>query len=76
VPEILEVELYRALAEKGLHREIADVWMVDARYGRGGTTTSGLKAPWSATSSPRLGGAGSCSFSIPTAVPRSVSALA
>jgi len=43
VPEILEVELYRALAEKGLHRTIDDVWMVDARYGRGGTTTSRLK---------------------------------
>jgi formamidopyrimidine-DNA glycosylase len=43
VPEILEVELYRALAEKGLHRPIDDVWMVDARYGRGGTTTGRLK---------------------------------
>jgi formamidopyrimidine-DNA glycosylase len=38
VPEILEVELYRALAEKALFREIVKVWMVDARYGRGGTT--------------------------------------
>jgi formamidopyrimidine-DNA glycosylase len=38
VPEILEVERYRQLAEKGLHRPIAGVWMVDARYGRGGTT--------------------------------------
>jgi formamidopyrimidine-DNA glycosylase len=44
VPEILEVELYRALAEKGLHRMIDDVWMVDARYGRGGTTASRLKS--------------------------------
>jgi formamidopyrimidine-DNA glycosylase len=44
MPEILEVELYRALAEKGLHRTIDDVWMVDARYGRGGTTTSRLKS--------------------------------
>ena len=38
MPEILEVELYRDLAEKGLQRDIAGVWMVDARYGRGGTT--------------------------------------
>jgi formamidopyrimidine-DNA glycosylase len=38
VPEILEVELYRRLAEKALHRPITGSWMVDARYGRGGTT--------------------------------------
>jgi formamidopyrimidine-DNA glycosylase len=38
VPEILEVELYRRLAEKGLGRPISGVWMVDGRYGRGGTT--------------------------------------
>jgi formamidopyrimidine-DNA glycosylase len=38
VPEILEVELYRQLAEKALGRPITKVWMVDARYGRGGTT--------------------------------------
>jgi formamidopyrimidine-DNA glycosylase len=38
VPEILEVELYRQLAEKGLNRDISRCWMVDARYGRGGTT--------------------------------------
>jgi formamidopyrimidine-DNA glycosylase len=38
VPEILEVELYRQLAEKALGRPIAKVWMVDARYGRGGTS--------------------------------------
>jgi formamidopyrimidine-DNA glycosylase len=38
VPEILEVELYRRLAEKALGRPIAKVWMVDARYGRGGTS--------------------------------------
>jgi formamidopyrimidine-DNA glycosylase len=44
VPEILEVELYRALAEKALGRDIAKVWMVDSRYGRGGTTTPGLRA--------------------------------
>jgi formamidopyrimidine-DNA glycosylase len=43
VPEILEVELYRALAEKGLGRTIDDIWMVDDRYGRGGTTTSSLQ---------------------------------
>jgi formamidopyrimidine-DNA glycosylase len=38
VPEILEVELYRVLAEQALHRPIDQVWMVDSRYGRGGTT--------------------------------------
>ncbi len=38
MPEILEVELYRGLAEKALGRPIERVWMVDARYGRGGTT--------------------------------------
>jgi formamidopyrimidine-DNA glycosylase len=38
VPEILEVELYRGLAEKALGRTIGKVWMVDSRYGRGGTT--------------------------------------
>src|SRR5258708_15628007 len=43
VPEILEVELYRALAEKALGRDIAKVWMVDSRYGRGGTTAPGLR---------------------------------
>ena len=42
VPEILEVERYRALAEKALHRPVVKVWMVDARYGRGGTTPSAL----------------------------------
>ncbi len=44
MPEILEVELYRALAERALYREIARVWMVDARYGRGGTTPQRLRA--------------------------------
>jgi formamidopyrimidine-DNA glycosylase len=44
VPEILEVELYRALAEKGLGRPIARVWMVDSRYGRGGTTPRRLSS--------------------------------
>jgi formamidopyrimidine-DNA glycosylase len=44
VPEILEVELYRALAEQALDREIGRVWMVDARYGRGGTTPQRLRA--------------------------------
>src|SRR5580692_11474073 len=44
VPEILEVELYRRLAEKALWRPIEKVWMVDARYGRGGTTPRRLKA--------------------------------
>ncbi len=44
VPEILEVERYRALAEKALHRPVAKVWMVDARYGRGGTTPARLRS--------------------------------
>jgi formamidopyrimidine-DNA glycosylase len=43
MPEILEVELYRRLAEKGLGRTIEKVWMVDARYGRGGTTPRRLQ---------------------------------
>ena len=38
VPEILEVELYRAWPRRRCGRPIAKVWMVDARYGRGGTT--------------------------------------
>jgi len=44
VPEILEVERYRAVAEQALDRPIAQAWMVDARYGRGGTTPAGLRA--------------------------------
>ncbi len=44
MPEILEVELYRVLAEQALGRPIARVWMVDARYGRGGTTPQRLRA--------------------------------
>ncbi len=44
VPEILEVELYRVLAEQALGRSIAQVWMVDSRYGRGGTTPQRLRA--------------------------------
>jgi formamidopyrimidine-DNA glycosylase len=44
MPEILEVELYRDLAEKGLERTITGVWMVDARYGRGGTTPRRLSS--------------------------------
>jgi formamidopyrimidine-DNA glycosylase len=43
VPEILEVERYRMLAERGLGRDIVRVWMVDARYGRGGTTSRRLR---------------------------------
>ncbi len=43
MPEILEVELYRGLAEKALRRTIQKVWMVDDRYGRGGTTPRGLQ---------------------------------
>jgi formamidopyrimidine-DNA glycosylase len=44
VPEILEVERYRAFAEQALHRPVAKVWMVDARYGRGGTTVGRLRS--------------------------------
>lgn len=44
MPEILEVERYRVVAEKALHRTVAKVWMVDARYGRGGTTPPRLRA--------------------------------
>jgi formamidopyrimidine-DNA glycosylase len=44
VPEILEVERYRVLAEKALHRPVAKVWMTDARFGRGGTTPQRLRA--------------------------------
>jgi formamidopyrimidine-DNA glycosylase len=44
VPEILEVERYRAFAERALDRPITGVWMVDARYGRGGTTPRRLRA--------------------------------
>jgi formamidopyrimidine-DNA glycosylase len=44
VPEILEVERYRVLAEQALGRPIARVWMVDSRYGRGGTTSPRLRA--------------------------------
>jgi len=44
VPEILEVEHYRAFAERALGRPISSVWMVDGRYGRGGTTPHRLRA--------------------------------
>jgi formamidopyrimidine-DNA glycosylase len=44
VPEILEVERYRTLAEKALHRPIERVWMVDGRYGRGGSTPQRLRS--------------------------------
>jgi formamidopyrimidine-DNA glycosylase len=44
VPEILEVERYRAFAERALRRPVARAWMVDARYGRGGTTPQRLRA--------------------------------
>jgi formamidopyrimidine-DNA glycosylase len=44
MPEILEVELYRTLAEKALDRRIDRVWMVDSRYGRGGTTPRRLQS--------------------------------
>ena len=44
VPEILEVERYRAFAEQALDRPITRAWMVDSRYGRGGTTPPRLRA--------------------------------
>jgi formamidopyrimidine-DNA glycosylase len=44
MPEILEVELYRTLAEKALGRPIAKAQMVDSRYGRGGTTSRRLSS--------------------------------
>ena len=44
VPEILEVELYRVSAEAALDRPITRAWMVDSRYGRGGTTPARLRA--------------------------------
>jgi formamidopyrimidine-DNA glycosylase len=44
VPEILEVERYRSFAEQALHRPIQHAWMVDARYGRGGTTPQRLRS--------------------------------
>ncbi|HWE68672.1 MAG TPA: DNA-formamidopyrimidine glycosylase family protein [Acidimicrobiales bacterium] len=44
MPEILEVELYRALAEKAVGRPITKAWMVDSRYGRGGTTPRRLSS--------------------------------
>jgi formamidopyrimidine-DNA glycosylase len=43
VPEILEVEHYRQIAERGLGRVIESAFMVDARYGRGGTTARRLR---------------------------------
>ena len=55
VPEILEVERYRVFAEKALHRPITKVWMVDARYGRGGTTPHACGPPWWAALSRRPG---------------------
>ncbi len=44
MPEILEVEHYRGFAERALGRPIARAWMVDSRYGRGGTTPPRLRA--------------------------------
>jgi len=44
MPEILEVERYRAFAERALDRPIARVWMVDGGYGRGGTTPPRLRS--------------------------------
>ena len=44
MPEILEVEHYRSFAERALERPIARAWMVDSRYGRGGTTPARLRS--------------------------------
>ncbi len=44
MPEILEVELYRTSAEPALGRLITRTWMVDSRYGRGGTTPARLRS--------------------------------
>ncbi len=44
MPEILEVELYRSSAEPALGRLITKAWMVDSRYGRGGTTPARLRS--------------------------------
>ena len=44
MPEILEVELYRRSAEPALGRLITKAWMVDSRYGRGGTTPARLRS--------------------------------
>jgi len=44
VPEILEVEHYRAFAEQALDRPITRAWIVDSRFGRGGTTGPRLRA--------------------------------
>ena len=44
MPEILEVERYREFSERALGRDIATVWMVDSRYGRGGTTPTRLRS--------------------------------
>lgn len=44
MPEILEVEHYRTFAEQALSRPIDRVWMVDGRYGRGGTTPHRLRS--------------------------------
>lgn len=44
MPEILEVELYRTSAEPALGRPISRAWMVDSRYGRGGTTPGRLRS--------------------------------
>jgi formamidopyrimidine-DNA glycosylase len=54
VPEILEVELYRTFAERALDRPVTAVWMIDDRYGRGGTTRATLGA---ALTGHRLGAA-------------------
>ena len=69
MPEILEVELYRALAEQALDREIARVWMVDSRYGRGGTTPPRLRAALVGRSFRRAARRGSSSCSTPTGGP-------
>ena len=49
-PRSSKSSCYRSLAEKALGRPIARVWMVDSRYGRGGTTPRRLRARWWASS--------------------------
>jgi formamidopyrimidine-DNA glycosylase len=44
VPELVEVESYRRLAERALHRPIASVEAADAWYLKGGTTAAALTA--------------------------------
>jgi formamidopyrimidine-DNA glycosylase len=44
VPELVEVESYRRLAEQALHRAVASVQAADGWYLKGGTTAASLSA--------------------------------